>query len=84
MEEKTIKEIKDKINILKNAEIELSKYAINIVNASKNNYNKNNFIGGNNNITLEEYCDKHQKLLIYADKNAIILNKTIIKLLDLV
>ena len=84
LEEKTIKEIKDKINILKNAEIELSKYAINIVNASKNNYNKNNFIGGNNNITLEEYCDKHQKLLIYADKNAIILNKTIIKLLDLV
>ena len=78
LEEKTIKDIEKKINILKNSEIELYDYAIKIVNANKINY-----MGTNNKITLQEYNNKHKILLEESNKKAIKLNKIFLKLLEL-
>ena len=83
LEDKTLKDIKYNMNNLKNAEKDLSEYAISIVNAGNinNNNNKNEIL---NKKTLQEYIDKHNTLLEGSDRIAIKLNKAIFKLLALI
>jgi hypothetical protein len=83
LEDKTLKDIKYNINNLKNAEKDLSEYAVIIVNAGNmNNYNNKTEIL--NKETLQEYINKHNTLLQSSDRIAIKLNKAIVKLLTLI
>ena len=84
LEAKTIKEIQDKIDSLRNAETSLAEYAEDIVNAGKISQSRSEKGLTMDASQLHKYVETHRRLSQSADKTAIKLNTVFIKLLELV